>query len=67
MSKRERDLDVLTRASGVRKENPLLKLPPGDKYYLPSKLRTPALRKEADELLKPVKLGMKIQGKRVKK
>lgn len=46
-----RELKVLTRAEGVRTENPLFKMY-GDKYYTRALgVRTPELRKEADNLL----------------
>ena len=48
-----RDLKVLTRKDGVRAENPLMRA--DDKYYLMPEQRTPALRKEADELEPPKK------------
>lgn len=55
-----RDLYVLTRDHGTRKENPLL-TDQNNKYYLPSKVRTSALRKEADDLLKgKTGFGLKI-------
>jgi hypothetical protein len=55
MSKKERDLLVLTRKEGVRTENPLFKIggPNRDKYYPRSNIRTPELRSEADALLTP--------------
>lgn len=62
-----RQLMVLTREQGVRPENPILTDKSG-KYFLPSIQRTPALRKEADNLLKPGSgAGMKIVGKKVPK
>lgn len=58
-----RDLMVLDRESGVRKENPLL-TDANNKYYLPSKTRTKELRKEADDLLKgKTGFGMKVKAK----
>jgi hypothetical protein len=45
---KKRDLLVLTRKEGVRKENPLLTYPKD--YYPPSNVRTPEIRKEADDL-----------------
>jgi len=48
------DLSILTRKEGVRKENPLLTYP-ADKYYPPSRIRTPELREEADELVSRAK------------
>jgi hypothetical protein len=56
MSKRkERELSILTRKEGVRAENPLMKIggPNNDKYFPASSIRTPELRKEADDLLSP--------------
>lgn len=62
-----RQLAVLTRDQGVRTENPLL-TDKTNSYYPPSPQRTPALRKEADNLLKPSsKFGMKVVGKKVPK
>jgi len=61
---KERTLMVLTREEGVREENPLLKTERG--YYLPSYQRTPALRKEADELMPPTRIirkGLTVGGK----
>lgn len=46
--KKDRELEVITRKEGVRKENPLFRV--GDKYYPPSDIRTPELREEADAL-----------------
>lgn len=57
-----RELHVLTRKEGVRKENPLL-TDQNNKYYLQSKLRTPALRKEADDILRGKSgFGLKVRG-----
>lgn len=62
-----RTLMVLTRDEGVREENPLLTTR-DNKYYLPSNLRTPALRKEADELMPPARIirkGLTVGGKKM--
>lgn len=61
---KKRTLSILTRDGDRRDENPLL-TDKDDKYYLPSSVRTPELRKEADALLYPSNrgiLGMKVQG-----
>jgi len=49
---------VLTRKEGVRPENPLMTV---GGYYPYAKVRTPALRKEADDLMKD-SLTDKAQG-----
>lgn len=57
---KNRDLLVLTRKQGVRVENPLLTL---GKYYPSSRLRTPELRQEADELVKPITRPRQVRSK----
>ena len=43
-----KDFHVLTRAKGVRKENPIMTV---GKYFPGSNTRTPELREEADKLM----------------
>jgi hypothetical protein len=61
----DRELLVLTRKEGVRPENPLFKIGGrgNNKYFPASNIRTPALRKEADDLLSPHAAAVQKQNK----